>query len=546
MIDEKDIMVPMSDGARVALRVYRPSGPGPFPSLYASSPYRYDNNELPATPQFLWRETGPIEWYVSQGYVYVHADVRGTGKSEGEYALADRREQRDHYEVIDWIARQPWSSGKVGGIGQSYYCISQWFMAIQGHPALACIGAYDGGVDLYHCKGPRGGIESQFSAVWYNNSVRIANLFPANGATPRALPRDIVYEIMQHPLYDDYWRERAAISHLDKIKVPLFSVGAWAKQDLHLDGNLIGYQRAAGEKKLFVIDAPSTFAVAATFETVEFHREVLLPFYDQYLRGLPSAHASRPPVAFKVRNSDVTRSANAWPPAGLKERRWRLNKGPAGAVKSLNDGALDENEGLSEAATGSTSYSYPDRQWILGSAAITRAGPDLIGRVLTFTSPPLKTDVELCGKARLALFASSSRQDTDFFIKLSDQQPDDGQGQHAGAHPRSVIVTKACFRASHRPDAKSELDPIDGCDHTRTLPLTPGKVERFEIDFNPMSYLFRRGSRLRLEIANIDSPITESAMAHHYMPSKIGQDTIEHNAAFPSTLVLPVYPEAGS
>jgi len=152
MIDEKDIMVPMSDGVRVALRVYRPSGPGPFPTLYASSPYRYDNNELPATPLFLWRETGPIEWYVSQGYAYVHADVRGTGMSEGEYALADRREQRDHYEVIDWIARQSWSSGKVGGIGQSYYCISQWFMAIQAHPALACIAAYDGGVDLYHCK----------------------------------------------------------------------------------------------------------------------------------------------------------------------------------------------------------------------------------------------------------------------------------------------------------------------------------------------------------------------------------------------------------
>jgi len=349
---------------------------------------------------------------------------------------------------------------------------------------------------------------------------------------------------MQHPLYDDYWRERAAIPHLEKIKVPLFSVGAWAKQDLHLDGNLIGYQRAAGEKKLFVIDAPSTFAVAATFETVEFHREMLLPFYDQYLRGLPSAHASRPPVAFKVRNSDVTRSADAWPPSGLRQRRWRLNKGPAGAVKSLNDGALDED--LNTASTGSTSYSYPDPQWILGSAAITRTGPDLIGRVLTFTSPPLKADVELCGKARLTLFASSSRQDTDFFVKLSDQQPDDGQGQHAGAHPRSVIVTKGCFRASHRPDAQSKPDPIDGCDHTRTLPLTPGKVERFEIEFNPMSYLFRKGSRLRLEIANIDTPVTEFAMAHHYMPSKIGQDTIEHNAAFPSTLSLPVYPEAGA
>jgi predicted acyl esterase len=539
VIDEKDIMVPMSDGVRVALRIYRPAGAGPFPALYAASPYRYDNNELPATPQFLWRETGPIEWYLEQGYAYVHADVRGTGKSEGEYALLDRREQRDHHEVIDWIARQPWSSGKVGGIGQSYYCLSQWFMAIQAHPALACIAAYDGGVDLYHCKGPRGGIESQFATIWFNQSVRIANLFPANRDAPRVLPRDISYEILQHPLYDEFWRERAAIGHLHKIKTPLFSVGAWAKQDLHLDGNLIGYQRAEGEKKLFVIDTPSLFAVAAAFESIDFHRQMFLPFYDHYLKGLPTSHRDRPAVAFNVRNSDVTRAAGAWPPPGLAERSWRLSHGPAGAVKSLNDGALTED--ATEAA-GSTSYSYPDPQWVLGSTAMSRIGPDPIGRALTFTSPALEADLELCGKARLVLFASSSRQDTDFFVKLSDQTPEDGPARQSGGPTRSTVVTKACFRASHRADVGSEVDAIDGCDHTRMLPLTPGKVERFVIEFNPMSYRFRKGSRLRLEIANIDTPLTEFAMAHFYDPSKIGRDTIEHNQAHPSMLVLPVYP----
>ena len=64
MIEEKDVMVRMRDGVEIATRIYRPAGAGPFPVLYAASPYRYDNNELPATPQFLWRETGPIEWYV--------------------------------------------------------------------------------------------------------------------------------------------------------------------------------------------------------------------------------------------------------------------------------------------------------------------------------------------------------------------------------------------------------------------------------------------------------------------------------------------------
>ena len=87
MIDEKDIRVSMRDGTEIALRIYRPEGPGPFPTLFAPAPYRYDNDELPAYPMFLWRETGPIEWYTRHGYAYVRMDVRGTGFSEGTYEL---------------------------------------------------------------------------------------------------------------------------------------------------------------------------------------------------------------------------------------------------------------------------------------------------------------------------------------------------------------------------------------------------------------------------------------------------------------------------
>ena len=144
MIEEKDVMITARGGARMAVRIYRPDGGGPFPALFASSPYRYDNNMLPACPLFLWRETGPIEWYIEQGYAYVHADGRGTGLSEGEYEFLGRREQQDLYDIIEWIGTQPWSNGKVGGIGQSYYAMAQWFMGIQNPPHLDCIAPYDG------------------------------------------------------------------------------------------------------------------------------------------------------------------------------------------------------------------------------------------------------------------------------------------------------------------------------------------------------------------------------------------------------------------
>ena len=82
---EKGITVTMRDGVRISLCVYRPDAPGEFPALFAASPYQYEMDEVPAYPLFLWRETGPVEWYVGQGYAYVHADVRGAGRSEGEF-----------------------------------------------------------------------------------------------------------------------------------------------------------------------------------------------------------------------------------------------------------------------------------------------------------------------------------------------------------------------------------------------------------------------------------------------------------------------------
>ncbi len=125
-----EIKIRVHDGIEIAVALYMPEGEGRFPVLLAPSPYRYDNNSLPATPQFLWRETGPIDFYQKHGYVYAHMDVRGCGKSGGEFRLLDRNEQKDLYDVIEWLGRQPWSNGKVGGIGQSYFCMSQWWMAI--------------------------------------------------------------------------------------------------------------------------------------------------------------------------------------------------------------------------------------------------------------------------------------------------------------------------------------------------------------------------------------------------------------------------------
>src|SRR3954453_13619612 len=100
---DRDIKVTMRDGVRISLCVYRPQAEGRVPALFAASPYQHEFDSVPAFPLFLWRETGPIEWYVAQGYAYVHADVRGSGRSEGEFGFMDATEQEDYVELIAWI-----------------------------------------------------------------------------------------------------------------------------------------------------------------------------------------------------------------------------------------------------------------------------------------------------------------------------------------------------------------------------------------------------------------------------------------------------------
>ena len=90
----REVKIRVHDGVDIAVALYMPEGDGRFPVLLGASPYRYDNNALPASPQFLWRETGPIGLYVERGYVYAQMDVRGCGKSGGEFPFLDRNEQK--------------------------------------------------------------------------------------------------------------------------------------------------------------------------------------------------------------------------------------------------------------------------------------------------------------------------------------------------------------------------------------------------------------------------------------------------------------------
>jgi len=150
--------------------------------------------------------------------------------------------------------------------------------------------------------------------------------------------------------------------------------------------------------------------------------------------------------------------------------------------------------------------------------------------------------MEIAGHGKAILHASSTRSDMDFHVKVSEQFPQAPDARAKGAQPRYAIVTKGWLRASHAMDRdpSRSTEDIPHYTHAKPKPLTPGKIYALEIPLMAIAWRFQKGSRIRVEIACGDSPVTDGLFFHVYRPDKIGSDTIHHDATYPSRLILPV------
>ena len=540
---DRNVAIRMRDGISIRADVYRPDEPGRYPALYAVSPYQKDLAGLPAYPAFLWRETGPIEWYVQQGYVYVLADARGTGASDqGVWEYFGPEEQTDLYDAIEWIAGQDWCTGKVGMIGQSYFGMAQWSAAIQAPPSLTCIAPYDAKIDHYRDGQFHGGIPAFGLPIIWSFGVRYNHVNGPPGPESAArLKTDLVQAMLAHPTDDEFWRLRSPYWGLAGSTVPTFSIGSWGKNALHLRGNLIGYELTSGPKKLLVEEAGQPVRLGAVraqqdFERPDFHEKVLLPWYDYWLKGHDTGVMDGPTVTTFVSGIAEYVAWSEWPPEEIEYSNLYLRRGPSGAVVSLNDGSLSQEP--PRGGEGGTTYSYPRQEWHLGPVEFKPDGSsDPTSQVLTWTTEPLEQDVMIAGPIAVVLYASSDQLDTDFFVKLWDQVPS-GTGQNH----RDVLLARGWLRASHREldESRSKIGrPFHP--HRDPKPIEPGKVYRFDIEVWPIAHVFVTGNRIRLQITNGDSSVTDGNYSHFY-GLKFGSDTIFHDADHPSHVVLPVIP----
>ncbi len=313
IVVEKDVDVPMRDGARLKADVFRPDDASTFPAILNLGPYQKDklwvppaNLEERPNPLMNWETVNP-QWWVPKGYAAVRVDGRGSGKSPGECEPWSLAESIDLYDAIEWAATQPWCSGKVGLCGISYFAINQWFVANHQPPSLAAIIPWEGFADLYRDALFHGGLLSLFMPNWYMAHL----MHHVAGRASRHHPNRWQTNTLHFWLHNnhDSGAFRGAQAQWDQITVPMFSVGNWSGMGLHLRGNTEAFMRAATPHKKLRIHAGTH---VHPFYSEDGRRDQLR-FFDYWLKGIDNGVMAEPPVKLAIRK-------------GRDEVEWRFRR----------------------------------------------------------------------------------------------------------------------------------------------------------------------------------------------------------------------------
>jgi predicted acyl esterase len=287
---DRDVPVTLRDGVTIYTDILRPVGGVEVPSIVAWSPYGktipqqdVQSGVDPKEVTGLTKSEGPdAGFWVSRGYAVVNPDARGAGKSEGDIHAWGSVDGQDGHDVIEWIAQQPWSTGKVALHGTSWLAIAQWFIAQTNPPHLSAIAPWNGMSDVYRQNAMFGGIP---------NMGFDAQVFAHLAGSARVERLDMMAE--DHSLMDAYWQDKAA--KLESINVPAYVVTD-VVTDLHRMGTFEGYRRLGSKEKWLRVDNRQEW----TDQYDPANEADLLKFFDYFLRGADNDWQNTPKVRMAV------------------------------------------------------------------------------------------------------------------------------------------------------------------------------------------------------------------------------------------------------
>jgi uncharacterized protein len=537
------VMVPMRDGVRLVADIWLPEANGRYPVLVARTPYMKTGLGLNQ-----W-----ATYFAKRGYVFVIQDTRGRGDSEGRFNFLFP-EGKDGFDTIEWLARQPWSNGRVGTLGLSYLGSVQWLAAREHPPHLVCMAPtaaagrwfeeipWNGGAFLH-----------AFALNWLNQTAGHAEQSPngetANWANVLAhrplLTADSVFgrsmpmyrEWLTHSTSDAYWnRLRFTPKDFAGITIPTLTTTGWYDGDQ--PGALFYWRgvmsNAPQRDQHFLVAGPwrhvetfrggslkvgdSEFSAESVIDTKALH----LAFFDWCLKK-QSERFDAPRARIYVTGANVWRTFDSYPPAGTAPRTLYLTSGGK-ANTSAGDGKLawDSSDSPPDRFSFDPKNPVPDD---MESWGVDRQSTQKRSDVLVYTSDVLTEPVDLIGSVVVNLQAASDARDTDFTAALTDVLPD-GRAISLGPF---VGIRRARYRNGY----------------TSEQLLTPGKVENFRIELFDIAHSFAPGHRIRLEISSSAAPLynpnqnTGNPVATDTV-WKVAQQTIYHDRTHASALLLPV------
>jgi uncharacterized protein len=540
-----EIGIPMRDGVELAADVYLPSGADGqsdredrgVPAIVQVTPYGKDSASLVSDEALL---------YQSNGYAFVAVDVRGRGKSEGDW-IAFFNDAKDTHDVIEWVAAQPWCNGKVGTTGLSYMGWVQWAGASERPPHLRAMVSTSAAGRWQQEIPYLGGVFQLYFGWWaYSTRRRILDFYGLEHSDWDQILRTVPFEDIGKiinaagPNWEDLCRRDAlddyrALRYDDRyheIDVPCLHVTGWYDlEDLLGAFHHYEHMRDASPARewQFLLVGPWShvksrhpdaecggveFGAAAAHDMNAEH----LRWFDHWLKGRDTGLAEVDRVRIFEPGRNAWRGGSRWP---LSDTVTALYLGPGSLLAGRPDGESGDQFRYDPADPVLTGLDV--RQYPFEDVPLDQTGNEARDDVLCYTSEPVTEAVTVSGWPSVELYGCSDGDDTDWHVKLTDVTPDG----------RSLRVTQGCLRAACR-DSLNEPAPLAG-----------GQTYRFDVELWPTHHVFLPGHRIRLTVTSSDFPwfarnLNRYGPVRAQAEPRVAVNTVRHGGAYPSRLVLPV------
>ena len=585
---ERSVMVPARDGVRLSTDLYFPRGiEGALPVILQRSPYNKSRPSSVAAARF----------FAGQGFVAAIQDTRGRYESEGEFVVQGRDEQ-DGYDTVEWLAVQPWSSGKIGTYGCSYVGDTQMMLARARPPHLAAqipqaagssaaaIGGryhnfgvffggafelaaglgwfWDWGTKYFYRPPPHMPRERWLEAVQFYDPAMHPPEFKMNLWWDSLPTRDILrkaghpatdYEtIVALTPTDPWWEQFGYLKDTDRFNAPALHINSWydfgpQETFVEFNGFRTGADNAAARDNQFVIISPTTHcrSESTTEHTVVGVRDLgdaqfdhwgtYLRWYEHWLKGIDNDVTRMPKVQIYVLGRNVWRGENEWPLARTKWTKYYLHSG-GGANGRLGDGTLSTMTPTGEPVDR---YTYDPRTPAptVGGSVCAACTP---GQQVP-DGPADQREVEM--RQDLLVFTSPAFEQglevtgpLSLVLYLSsDARDTDLTGKLVDVYPDGTAynIQEGILRVRYR----------EG--YNRKVLMKPDSVYQVRVDLEATSNYFAPGHRIRVDVSSSNFPRWDRNLntgGNNFDETRwvVAHNVIHHSAKYPSHVLLPVIP----